>query len=411
MDFPYVISTILHILFFKLFPLLQFKTEYCSLEFPFTSSSAAELPFHLNMDDMSSPYRALNVGIESPELPSDVLDSIAKKLDIDDLFSFGEVCKDWRMFHSDFWREFMASHAPLIVQKTPHAKRACSFFSISDERIYNTLLPFFSGFSLAGFSSGYMVMAGQDNAVVLVNPFARKKMTISGSPDQGCVIDLYDRATLAFATNSSEEFVLVALCTWSFNMHVYQSRNSSWVIYSRWGTPWRVMDVVVCRNTLYAITDEAEIGVVMLNNNNHSLKILEFSNKPIFATSNLKLVSTDDKLLVVLVLPTLEVEIFMIDLSEMAWFKIELLGDRALFLGVNSKCYSLSNPGMWGFHSNCVYLISRNSPLCKLVSLKNQVIRVISLPENRGPLGAKLCNIDWCFRSRRDEMDYALHEE
>ncbi|KAI9080591.1 hypothetical protein K1719_037452 [Acacia pycnantha] len=360
----------------------------------------------------SSSRKLIKREIETPsKLPSDVLNIIAKKLDIDELFSFGEVCKDWRLFfHSDFWRNFMASHGPLIVQKTPHAKKSCSFFSISEERVYNTTLPFFSGFSLVGFSSGYTVMAGSENAIKLLNPFSRKKMAISGSTDQGCIIDVYDRATLAFAKNS-QEFILVALCTWSSNMHVYQSRNSSWGIYSSWGNPWRIMDVTVFRKTLYAITDKADIGIVKLNT--QTLKLLQMKNKPSFSVSNLKLVSADDgdDLLVVYVRPNLELQVYMVDLLVMAWFRIKSLGDRALFLGGNSKCYSLRSPSKWGFDSNCVYLIGRTSQVCKVVSMENnEVIKTISLPVDGSRLGGKLYNYDWCFRHRRDEVDYSLHE-
>ncbi|XP_028754726.1 uncharacterized protein LOC114714180 [Neltuma alba] len=169
------------------------------------------------------------------------------------------------------------------------------------------------------------------------------------------------------------------------------------------------MDVAVFHNTLYAITDQASIGIVKLNT--QTLKFLRMKNKPVLDGSNLKLVSTDnDNLLVVHVKPTLEMEIFMVDLWVMAWFRLKSLGDCALFLGGNSKCYSLANPGKWGFDENCVHLIDKDSPACKVVSVENEVIKTISLPENRGPLGAKLYNIDWCFRSRRDEVGYALHE-
>lgn len=344
---------------------------------------------------------------ETPELPSDVLDIITKKLDIDALFSFGGVCKNWRLFYSGLWADFMASQAPLVVQKTPHAKRACSFFSISDGRMYNTRLPYFSGFAHVGFSSGYLVMAGTHNSLLLINPFARRKIKIPGSQEQGFIIDIYDRAMLAFAVDS-EEFVIVALCTWSYNLHVYQSRNSRWAIYSRWGSPCKIMDVVVFDRTLYAITDQAKIGVVRLNS--PSLNFLQLEDIPFFASSNLKLVSSNDQLLVVHFKPSQHLEVYRIDFSNMNWVRLETLGDRALFLGVNTKVSALSNPGIWGLDSNCVYCIDRTSSICRVYSMNNQEIKGILLPENRDPFRSRLCNIDWCFRHLREEVDYSLHE-
>lgn len=40
--------------------------------------------------------------VEKNELPCDMLDIIAKKLDFDDLFKFAAVCKSGRIFHRSY---------------------------------------------------------------------------------------------------------------------------------------------------------------------------------------------------------------------------------------------------------------------------------------------------------------------
>ncbi|KAF7811785.1 F-box protein [Senna tora] len=87
----------------------------------------------------------------APELPMDVLNIIAKKLDIDDLFSFGKVNKNCWTCQSISWHNFLASQAPLVIQKTAQPKRACSFFSIVESRMYNSLLTW--GYNLNVYQS------------------------------------------------------------------------------------------------------------------------------------------------------------------------------------------------------------------------------------------------------------------
>ncbi|KAF7825334.1 F-box protein [Senna tora] len=293
------------------------------------------------------------------DLPSDVLNIIAKKLDIDDLFSFGEVSKHWRTCQSIFWHNFLEWQAPLVIQKSAHAKRSCSFFSIVESRMYNSFLTYFSGFAHVESSSGYMIMAGAENILMLINVFKRRQMKIPMVQNPTCIYDLYDKAILAYAMNT-QEFVIVTLCSsWAYDLHVYQSRNSSWIIYSRWG--------------------------------------------------NLNLVSSDRQLLVVHFKACMYLEFYKIDLSTMEWTRIHTIVDCALFMS-GTKCTSLSNPGMWGFDSNCVYSIDRISPGCRVFTLNNKLKKTIPLPENRPPLKARLCNFDWCFLHQREEINYTLHE-
>ncbi|KAF7811796.1 F-box protein [Senna tora] len=242
----------------------------------------------------------------APELPKDVLNIIAKKLDIDDLFSFGEVNKNWRTCQSISWHNFLASQAPLVIQKTTQAKRACSFFSIVESRMYNSLLPFFSGFSHAGFSSGYRIMASE-NTLMVINVFKRRQIK----------------------------------STWGYNLNVYQSRNSAWTIYSRWSYPFTVVDVVVDNRTLYSIAQDDKIGKLMLNS--PEVNVLEFKNTPFFLSNNLNPVSSDRQLLVVHSKACTYFEVYKIDLSTMEWTRIHMTGDCALFMS-GTKCTSLSNP-------------------------------------------------------------------
>ncbi|XP_028795583.1 uncharacterized protein LOC114751086 [Neltuma alba] len=350
---------------------------------------------------------------ESPkELPSDVLYLIIEKFDIDDLFSFRKVCKHWKMT-SDYWSDFMASDSPLIVQKTPNAERSCSFYSIPEARTFDTSLSCFNGFSFARFSSGYMIMVGDKPDLLLINPFARKRIEIPKQDDLFSVKNSsFKKAIVANSSSSSEEFIVVILNDHEFNesnMLVYQSRVRNPAIYSSRdnGDRFNVDDVVVFHKTIYAITRDAEIGVVMLEP--QGLRFLNLMNNP-ENYGLLKLVnSNDDQLLVVNHLPYPRFEIYMIDFSARTWIKLRTLGDRSLFsVKCNPKCYALSNPARWGFRSNCFYRLSSCYPKCEVFSMDGQFIETISIPEYPVPTNttSQLLNYDWCFRPRRDVVDY-----
>ncbi|KAI9101398.1 hypothetical protein K1719_023880 [Acacia pycnantha] len=320
------------------------------------------------------------------EFPSELLHLITKKLvDVKDLFFFGLVCKSWRMVYSDSWCNFMTSNAPLIVQKTYQAKKLISFYSIPESRTYETRLLCFSGFSFVAFSSGYIIMIG-DRSYLLIDPFARKRIEIPKPDHQFKLKSFLRRDTLAFEAANSQEFIIVF-----------------------WNQCY-------CK-TIYVITEKGEIGVSMLNS--QRLKFLNLRNNPFTDHERfinlLKLVSSNDQLLVIYVEPPQVIcddptcfKIYMIDFCAMSWIELKTLGDRTLFLLMYSKCYSLSNPNKWGFRSNCLYYVKRyRSPKCKVLSMDKQVIETILIPANPSTSQAHLENVDWCFRPRRDVVDYS----
>jgi hypothetical protein len=190
---------------------------------------------------------------ENCELPSDVLDIIFKTLDFDDLFQIAGVCKNWRVFHKIYWRNFLesffaseeplllqgpcrgkgsrsffASEKPLLLQGPCRGKGSCSFISISNQKVYclKMMEYFFNHYIYVTFSSGYFIMV-RDDVFVLINPFTRTKKEIDTPTrinDYNCI----DRALLAL-DKCSEEFVLVISSL--SRLHVYQSRNGEWVFY------------------------------------------------------------------------------------------------------------------------------------------------------------------------------------
>ncbi|XP_061353035.1 F-box protein At2g14290-like isoform X2 [Gastrolobium bilobum] len=345
---------------------------------------------------------------EYSQLPWDILDIISKKLEFDDLFQFAGVCKNWRTFRKVYWSNFMSSEAPLLVlTSSSYAKKAYFFVSISEQKVYRSKLDYFWGLSYLGCSSGYIIMAGADTKLLLMNPFTRRKKLISTSAIHGYLHYINCQSLIAFA-KGSEEFIVVLWCKRFYSLHIYQSRHSCWVTYSTGGNPWKVVDSVVLNNTLYAITDEAKIGVLSLNS--ASLRFLELKNTPNVTAAWLKLVSSDGQLLVVHYEHTIKLDVYKIDLSAMEWIRLETLGDLALFYANRRSCYALRNPGKWGYESNFLYYISNISRHCEVYSLNNKLTKCIVPSGLRASRRSSFYRLDWCFRHLRNEVDYSLVE-
>ncbi|KAK2361205.1 hypothetical protein QL285_086384 [Trifolium repens] len=345
--------------------------------------------------------------MDTSPLDGDMLDIISKKLlSFDDLFNFSAVCKEWREVHKIYWKKFLESQSPLVIQTTPYAKKFYSFYSIPEKRAYSSKMSNFWGLYYSGSSSGYLIMAGA-NTLHLMNPFTRKQMIIDTSEVQENLF-YYACHVLIAHVKGSNEFVIVASCESSSGLNVYQSRFSSWVPYSKRGKPWRVVDFVVLDNIIYVLTDKLEIGMLSLNST--SVKLLELKNTP-DVIPYWRLLQCDGKLLVVRFVPNAVLYVYRIDFATMSYVKLQSLGDLALFFSPY-KCYAMANPGEWGYESNCVYSIKWASAQCEVYSgSNNELTECIELAGSREVHGrSKPYWLDWCFQNEHYEVDYSLVE-
>ncbi|WJX96335.1 hypothetical protein P8452_77554 [Trifolium repens] len=297
------------------------------------------LPFQLHGHNKTG--KKVKKVAEKCQLPWDVLDIISRTLDFDDLFEFACVCKKWRAFHKIYWR--LAFEEPLLVQKSSLVKKSYSFISIPNQKVYHSkMINYFWHFAYSGSSSGYLIMTGNNNSFLLMNPFMRRKKVINTSTFKVNFSYFAYHVLLAFA-KGSKEFVLLALCKSSNSLHVYQSRNVGWVTYSKMGYPWMIVDFVVLHNTIYVVTNKGNIGVLNLNSVN--IKFLELKSTPsVTSSSRLRLVSCDGQLFVVHTKPGVVFNVYMIDFSTMNYVKLETLDDIALFYAPGGNYYALSNP-------------------------------------------------------------------
>ncbi|KAK7395363.1 hypothetical protein VNO78_15915 [Psophocarpus tetragonolobus] len=355
----------------------------------------------------SSSSRKLKREIEqnNDELSWDMLDIIAKKLDIDNLFQFGAVSKSWRIFHKIYWKDFMASQAPLLVQ-TSFAMNSYSLYNIREQKIVLNYC-YLERFRYAGYSNGNITMVDvTNNKLLLINPFTRRIKEISTLAIKGKFPFIGSNFLFA-SVKDSKEFIIMGIGNHYQSLHVYHSRNSSWVTYSSQDNSWMVVNCLVFRNIVYVITNKARIGV--LNLNSSSLKFLRLKNTPKVNNFHIKLVNHDGELLMVDFESQQQVDVYKIDFSTRAYVKLETVGELAIFYGWTS-CYALRKPVVWGYKNNFMYHLGGLHVGCE-VYFEGKLFKSIlatGLPPYAFISGISW--VDWCFRHQHDEVDYSIVE-
>ena len=354
--------------------------------------------------------------IAASQLSWDFLDIIiSKMLDFDDLFTFGNVCKNWWQVHKIYWRNFMTSQEPLLVQKSSISKKCFSFISLPHQNVYHSkILNNFFKLAYQGSSSGYLIMTDINSSFLLINPFKRRIIKINNSTFKVDFSSFVCHVLLAFA-KGSKQFILVVLCENSDNLHVYKSQNCGWVTYS---TSQKVVDFAVLHNTIYVVTDMANIGI--LNLNYDLINFLELKSTPSITYtdySHVRLVSCDGHLLVLNFMSKEVFNAYKIDFSTMDYVKLESLGDLALFYAPGRKYYALSNPELWGYEKNSVHVIDLPCQKYRVYKgddnkmpefilpfqiIDNDHVRQVSYKEQP--------YVDWCFRHLHYELDYSFVE-
>jgi len=265
-------------------------------------------------------------------------------------------------------------------------------------------------YAYQGSSSGYLILTGRDNSFILINPFTRRKMVINNSTFNVDFSCFSCQVLLAFS-RGLKEFVLVVICRDPNNLHVYQ--NLGWVTYL---TPQMVVDFAVLHNTIYVVTVKANIGILNLNSTNIKILDLKSTLGVISGSfSHVRLVSCDEHLLVLNIMSKVTFNVYKIDFSIMDYVKLETLGDIALFYAPKKKYYALSNPRMWGYENNSLYVIDLARDKYTLFKGDDNKMPEIILPMvhvEGVPLrsSSEQPYLDWCFRHIRYEIDYSLVE-
>ncbi|GMY13514.1 F-box protein At3g56470-like [Fagus crenata] len=302
------------------------------------------------------------------ELPEDLVHLITKQLGAIDYLMFGCVCRGWRFYTVAHRQEFMAYQPPLVVFLSTHARKACYFYSIFDQRSYKATLPNLIGKSCFGLTCGYLVMEDKKkrghSQIWLLNPFTRHELHFSSPPNP------YTSVILASLATPLREFVIIANSCWYPSLQFCRSSDVNWTVYDyndkfkggatddyRW-----FVDLVVFKGKIYVFTNLGEIGVLNLNSHSY-VTLLEVKSIGgwIFGVQ-LQLLAFDEQLLLIRSFDLFgnnEIQVYELNFLKMEWVKMQNFGDQAVFLG-NRISLGFSNITKWrGSRQslNCIYYL------------------------------------------------------
>ncbi|XP_044506702.1 uncharacterized protein LOC123226237 [Mangifera indica] len=266
-------------------------------------------------------------------LPTELLEIISKNLNIADYLRFGEVCRSWRSFFSEYKQNFMASQSPLILNISKNAGQSCDFVELDSGIRYKRQQ--FKFYRTPKFSDSVRIC--KDRAI-----FAS-----IGSQDQD-----QDFASIG-SQDQDQDFALVILSDSKASLELYTSREDQWKDYSYTGKHWRILDMIVFDGSIYVVTIDNKIGI--FNVRSLVVKFLNLKSAPSLSW-RIRLVVSNDQLFVVDFITLCPVKVYRIDFSTMEWVGVKDLGGQALFIDLRGeRCFKLMKSGG---RSNHVYVLS-----------------------------------------------------
>lgn len=301
------------------------------------------------------------------DLREELLDIISSNMNIADYLNFGRVCRNWRLFYSEYRDSFMASQSPLVIHISSRAKKACYFHEIATGIKYKTMLPkFICHFKFClGVSGGYLIMKDRwSRNFWILNPVTGRQFQFSCEPKP---FDNSDRAIFVPTGSHDEDFVVAILSRFNETLEFYISRFNLWRNYSHRLENWHILDVVAFHGRILGITNQSQIGILHLRHSYWYFLPLKFA-PPV--SSNVRIVTSNNKILIVDYVSLNRIKIYSINLKKMEWIVINNLGRHALCIGNSgSTSCNLIDSTRWEGQSNCVYVLLNDG--CYTYSLNN----------------------------------------
>ncbi|XP_062110055.1 F-box protein At1g49360-like [Humulus lupulus] len=310
--------------------------------------------------------KLISVNVNWAELPRVVLEIIFEGLSVVDCISVSNVCKPWRNVFSPDVSCWKGSGIPSLIMSGQHRREKRTCISMMEKRAWEMELPEAHKKYCWGSFQDWLILV--DDSVYLsveislLNPFTRStinlprtwddyhKIVLSGLPYQKnfvCMLLHNERREIAFWVPGAQSWNKFKLVGEPFEDAIFY--NGSFYLLSK--------DDEVCQldaaSIFAAISGDnaladasADSSVPEIKIQSHKVSIV--SENPTNDNVMRYLVESRGELLLVCrffstspgaILETRKFEVYVLDIGEMSWKKVEHLRDRVLFLG---KCCSRS---------------------------------------------------------------------
>lgn len=348
------------------------------------------------------------------DLPEDLIYLILSRLNLVDYFSFGGVCRRWRLMALANKQNYAASLPPLIVILTLDGPHFYNLFKYGGTTCL--ILPY-AGISCSASSCGYLIaqvfcppsqlllknpgpcnVSTTDPAQIwLINPITRHIYRFPFPPHELRRVIIASSSSIRGQRpwpSSQDALVIVSVCIHS-SIQFYWSRDAKWTVHLDIDNRRDIVDIATFKGKIYYLTREFGLGTLKLAASHHHpvLVPLEVNKNGCFTRHNgyldVELVASDEQLLMVVYLEIEVINVYELDLLKVEWRRVDRFGqDEALFTSSPSLTkfsVLVKNPGRWGGHGNCIYhFVSGKRGF--VYSLDGKVLQSFSIPLGETPL-------------------------
>ncbi|XP_077250866.1 F-box protein SKIP23-like [Tasmannia lanceolata] len=300
------------------------------------------------------------------ELPNDLLAMVFDRLPLFiDYIRVGAVCSSWYQFteENSNWLDFQ-DQLPLMMLPDKERTETRSFYSITENKVYDIQLSEFHGKWCLVSSKGWVVTIDETNNVHLLNPLTTEIVYIVNT-------------VLSANPISTKDYIVATIVTYDWKLSFYKSWDEKWTTNNEL---IHYEDVIYYKDKFYGITSHnAIVTYDFASNDFPKFSIITHPFQEETADRSY-LVESSGKLLKVLryyewypdyendededgkvfqhcqewVYRTDWFDVFELDEETGKWIEIESLGDQSLFLGYGNSV-SLSASDFPQCKRNCIY--------------------------------------------------------
>ncbi|KAG2715161.1 hypothetical protein I3760_03G064900 [Carya illinoinensis] len=272
------------------------------------------------------------------DLPIDILDIIARKLDIVDHVSFRAACKNWREIQGLplVNAPWMMGHRWDVDENDENVYSLCSFSLLTAKWNHVTRNKFeregfrdLYGAAICASKHGWLLLQ-KSNLSFFYNPYTNSIIKL---PDLNLS---FNRTTFSSVPSSPDCFCFAIQSSkdsLKIYIHVCQPSDHKWTTFELDGIRKAVEDVVYCNGTFYCVFSGGALGGFDLASREWSfLNILSIPEASFWSRAHM--MESHGQLW--LVCPSNCFEVFKFNWLSQLWVKTHTLGCRALFLGCTS---------------------------------------------------------------------------
>jgi hypothetical protein len=316
---------------------------------------------------------------EWSDLPVNVLDIIAARLDALDQIYFRAVCKNWgqtQRFTVTKKLPWLMGHSWACDQ---NVYSVCSFYRPSANpshvpysKIEKEVFKVLHGAAICASKFGWLLLQ-KSSFSFFYNPYTKSIIKL---PD----LDLsFNRTTFSSVPTSPDCFCFVIQSTKNdgkIYLSICQPGDNQWSTLILDGFRRAVEDVVFSNGTFYCVFNRGALGAFRVADQHWSLLTNRNPISRVFFQSRAHMVDSNGELW--LVCPFKGFEVFRFDWSTMTWVKANTLGCQALFLGCTSLAVSAEGETsgfaeriyyQHGIHNYCYSMETKQSNQCALYLL------------------------------------------